>query len=42
MPEQVRPNIERDKILTAPEAGKEYGIIDEVIPSRKLAPAGCP
>jgi ATP-dependent Clp protease, protease subunit len=38
-PEQVRQDIERDKILTAPEA-KEYGIIDEIIQSRKLAPIG--
>ena len=38
-PEQVRLDIERDKILTAPEA-KEYGIIDEIIQSRKLAPIG--
>ena len=38
-PEQVRQDIERDKILTAPEA-KEYGIIDEIIQSRKLAPVG--
>ena len=36
-PEQVRQDIERDKILTAPEA-KEYGIIDDIIQSRKLAP----
>ena len=36
-PEQVRLDIERDKILTAAEA-KEYGIIDEIIQSRKLAP----
>ena len=28
--EQVRKDIERDKILTAEEA-KEYGLIDEVI-----------
>src|SRR5215207_4563426 len=34
-PEQVRQDIERDKILTAPEA-KEY----EIIQSRKLAPIG--
>ena len=38
-PEQVRLDIERDKILTAPEA-KDYGIIDEIIQSRKLAPVG--
>jgi ATP-dependent Clp protease protease subunit len=38
-PEQVRQDIERDKILTAPEA-KEYGIIDEIIQSRKLSPVG--
>ncbi|MBL8926179.1 MAG: ATP-dependent Clp protease proteolytic subunit [Pseudonocardia sp.] len=36
-PEQVRLDIERDKILTAEEA-KEYGIIDEIIQSRKLTP----
>ena len=34
-PEQVRQDIERDKILTAEEA-KDYGIIDEIIQSRKL------
>jgi len=33
--EQVRTDIERDKILTAPEA-LEYGLIDEVIKTRKL------
>ncbi|MEJ3652758.1 ATP-dependent Clp protease proteolytic subunit [Pseudonocardia sp. TRM90224] len=33
---QVREDIERDKILTAEEA-KEYGIIDEIIQSRKLS-----
>lgn len=38
-PEQVRLDIERDKILTADEA-KEYGIIDEIIQSRKLTPVG--
>jgi ATP-dependent Clp protease, protease subunit len=38
-PEQVRLDIERDKILTAPEA-KDYGILDEIIQSRKLAPVG--
>jgi ATP-dependent Clp protease, protease subunit len=35
--EQVRLDIERDKILTSEEA-KEYGIIDEIIQSRKLTP----
>jgi ATP-dependent Clp protease protease subunit len=33
--EQIRKDIDRDKILTAQEA-KEYGIVDQVIPSRKL------
>ena len=33
-PEQVAHDIERDKILTADQA-KEYGIIDQVISSRK-------
>ena len=37
--EQVRQDIERDKILTAEEA-KDYGIIDEIIQSRKLTPVG--
>ena len=37
--EQVREDIERDKILTAPEA-KEYGIIDDVLPYRKLSAQG--
>jgi ATP-dependent Clp protease protease subunit len=32
----VRLDIERDKILTAEEA-KEYGIVDEIIQSRKLS-----
>ncbi len=35
-PEQVRQDIERDKILTSEEA-KEYGIVDEIIQSRKLS-----
>ncbi len=35
--EQVRKDIERDKILTAADAA-EYGIIDRVIESRKTAP----
>jgi len=34
--EQVRRDIERDKIMTADEA-VEYGIIDEVIKTRKIA-----
>ena len=34
--EQVAKDIERDKILTAADA-KEYGIIDAVISSRKVA-----
>ena len=34
--EQVRKDIERDKILTAPEA-VEYGIVDEVVSTRKTA-----
>jgi ATP-dependent Clp protease protease subunit len=36
--EQVRKDIERDKILTAQEA-KEYGLVDEVLASRKLTGA---
>jgi ATP-dependent Clp protease protease subunit len=36
--EQIRVDIERDKILTADEA-KEYGIVDEVLPYRKLSAA---
>jgi ATP-dependent Clp protease protease subunit len=35
-PEQVEKDIERDKILTA-EAAVEYGVIDQVIASRKTA-----
>jgi len=35
---QVRKDVERDKILTAEEA-KEYGLIDDIIPSRKKRPA---
>jgi ATP-dependent Clp protease, protease subunit len=34
--DQVRTDIERDKILTADEA-QEYGIVDEVLPYRKLS-----
>jgi ATP-dependent Clp protease protease subunit len=34
--EQVRDDIERDKILTAEEA-RSYGILDEVMPYRKLS-----
>ena len=37
--DQVRQDIERDKILTAADA-VEYGLVDEVIQSRKLAPVG--
>jgi ATP-dependent Clp protease protease subunit len=37
--EQVRRDVERDKILTAQEA-KEYGIVDEIIQSRKLSVVG--
>ena len=33
--EKIRPDIERDTILTAEQA-KEYGIVDEVITTRKL------
>ena len=35
--EQVEKEIERDRILTA-DAAMEYGIIDQVISSRKVAP----
>ncbi|TCO50746.1 ATP-dependent Clp protease proteolytic subunit [Actinocrispum wychmicini] len=35
-PEDIRKDIERDKILTAEDA-KTYGIIDEVLPYRKLS-----
>ena len=35
-PEELRKDIERDKILGAPEA-KEYGLIDEVLTSRKAS-----
>jgi ATP-dependent Clp protease, protease subunit len=34
--EEVRADIERDKVLTADEA-KDYGIVDEVLPYRKLS-----
>ena len=37
--EQVRKDIERDKILTAEQA-KEYGLIDEVLASRKARSTG--
>jgi ATP-dependent Clp protease, protease subunit len=37
--DQVRNDIERDKILTAEEA-VDYGLVDEVIQSRKLTPVG--
>jgi ATP-dependent Clp protease protease subunit len=35
-PDEVRVDIERDKILTADEA-KDYGIVDEVLAYRKLS-----
>ena len=35
-PDQIRHDIERDKILTA-DAAVEYGVIDQVIASRKLS-----
>ncbi|MFV0463694.1 MAG: ATP-dependent Clp protease proteolytic subunit [Nostocoides sp.] len=35
-PEQVKQDIERDKILSADQA-KEYGLIDEVLSSRKAS-----
>ncbi|GAA3836672.1 MULTISPECIES: ATP-dependent Clp protease proteolytic subunit [Amycolatopsis] len=37
--DEVRADIERDKILTAEQA-KEYGIIDEVLPYRKATQIG--
>ncbi|WP_028938613.1 ATP-dependent Clp protease proteolytic subunit [Pseudonocardia spinosispora] len=37
--EKVRSDVERDKILTAQEA-KDYGIVDEIIQSRKLSVVG--
>ena len=39
--EQVRTDIERDKILTAADA-LEYGLVDQVISSRKTEPTGAP
>ena len=35
--EQVNVDIERDKILTAEDA-KAYGLVDEVLTSRKITP----
>ena len=35
-PEQVHQDIDRDRILTATEA-KDYGMVDEIIQSRKLS-----
>ena len=35
--EQVKRDIDRDKILTASEA-KDYGLVDQVLPSRKKNP----
>jgi ATP-dependent Clp protease protease subunit len=37
--DQVRKDIDRDKILTADEA-KEYGLVDQVLGSRKKTPVG--
>ncbi len=34
-PEEVRADIDRDKILTAQEA-KDYGLVDQVLAYRKL------
>jgi len=39
--EKVRKDIDRDKILTATEA-KEYGLVDQVLKSRKKTLAGAP
>ena len=39
--EQVKLDIERDRILTAAQA-KDYGIVDEVISNRELAAVGVP
>jgi ATP-dependent Clp protease protease subunit len=39
--DQVKQDIERDKILTAADA-KEYGLVDQVIASRKIDPTGAP
>lgn len=36
--EQIKQDIKRDKILTAPQA-KEYGLVDQVLVSRKAQPA---
>jgi ATP-dependent Clp protease protease subunit len=36
--EEIRRDIERDKVLTAADA-KEYGIVDELLPYRKLSEA---
>jgi ATP-dependent Clp protease protease subunit len=37
--EQVHEDIDRDKILTSEEA-KDYGIVDEIVQSRKLSAVG--
>lgn len=39
--EKVRNDIERDKILTADQA-KEYGLVDQVLESRKMSPDQAP
>ena len=36
-PDQVRKDIDRDKILTAEEA-KDYGLVDQILTSRKKTP----
>ena len=35
-PDEIRKDIERDKVLTATEA-KAYGIVDDLLPYRKLS-----
>jgi ATP-dependent Clp protease protease subunit len=38
-PEQVRKDVDRDKIMTAAEA-KEYGLVDTVLATRKKSLQG--
>ncbi|WP_370870608.1 ATP-dependent Clp protease proteolytic subunit [Arcanobacterium wilhelmae] len=40
-PEQVKKDVSRDKILTAQQA-KEYGLVDQVLVSRKATPEQLP